>query len=75
MGHSSNQKRYDFDEIENYKKHDDQRIKDLMLFIEKLTLEVNRKSYDLEKEVTETLASQIEIDKTTEELKRLQIER
>jgi chromosome segregation ATPase len=72
---AANQKKYDFDEIENYKRHDDQKIKDLMLFIEKLSLEVNRKSHELEKEVTETQAAQIEMEKTTEELKRLQIER
>jgi UDP-glucose:O-linked fucose beta-1,3-glucosyltransferase len=66
---AANQKRYDFDEIENYKKHDDQKIKDLMLFIEKLSMEVNRKSHELEKEVTETQAAQIEMEKTTEELK------
>ena len=43
--------------------------------IEKLTIEVSRKAQELEKEVTETQAAQIELDKTADEFKRLHAER
>ena len=46
-----------------------------MLQIEKLTQEVNNCLHNLEREVTETQAAQIEMDKTTVELKNLQGER
>jgi chromosome segregation ATPase len=61
--------------IQRYLRQDELRVKELMLHIEKLTLDVNRKAHELEKEVTETQAAQIEMEKTTEELKNLQIER
>ena len=47
----------------------------MTLQIEKLTVEVARKANELEQEVTETQAAQIELDKTAEELKRLLQER
>lgn len=40
------------------------------LQIEKLTLEVSRKQSDLEREITATQTSQIELDKTAEEFKK-----
>ena len=46
-----------------------------MLQIERLTQDVNNRMHELEKEVTETQAAQIEMDKTTIELKNLQAER
>ena len=41
-------------------------MRELSLQIEKLTLEVTRKQNELEKEITETQAAQIELDKTAE---------
>lgn len=61
--------------IERYYRHDELRIKDTMLQIEKLTQDVNSRMRELEKEVTETQAAQIEMEKTTIELKNLQTER
>ena len=61
--------------IEKHFRHDELRVKDIMLKIEKLTLEVNSRMHDLEREVTETQASQIQMEKTTEELRKLQEER
>ena len=46
-----------------------------MLQIERLTQDVNNRMKELEKEVTETQAAQIEMDKTTIELRNLQAER
>jgi hypothetical protein len=61
--------------LEKYRRADDAKIKELTLNIEKLTIEVGRKAKELEKEVTETQASQIELDKTAEEFKRMHSER
>ena len=72
---AARQKEDDNLSLEKYKRGDELKIKELMLQIERLTIEVNRKSHELEKEVTETQAAQIEMEKTTEELKQLQIER
>lgn len=72
---AARQKEDDHLNLEKYLHQDNLKIKEHMLFIEKLTLDVNRKSNELEKEVTETQAAQIEMEKTTEELKHLQSER
>lgn len=72
---TARQKEDDNLNIEKYKRQDELRIKELMLMIERYTIEVNRKHQELEKEVTETQASQIEMEKTAEELKQLQLDR
>ena len=72
---AARQKEDDNLNIEKYKRQDDLRIKELMLMIEKYTIEVNRKHIELEKEVTETQVNQIQMEKTTEELKQLQVDR
>ena len=72
---AARQKEGDKLNIEKYYRHDELKIKDTMLQIEKLTQEVNNCLHNLEKEVTETQAAQIEMDKTTVELKNLQGER
>ena len=72
---AARQKEDDNLNLEKYKRQDDLKIKELMLQIEKLTIEVNRKAIELEKEVTETQAAQIEMEKTTEELRNQQSER
>ncbi|KAJ3043434.1 Coiled-coil domain-containing protein 39 [Rhizophlyctis rosea] len=58
-----------------YTKEDESKIKELSLTIEKLMVEVNKKKATLSAEVTETQVAQIELDKTTEEFKRLHRER
>ena len=72
---AARQKEGDKLNIEKYYRHDELKIKDTMLQIEKLTQDVNKFKKDLQKEVTETQAAQIEMEKTTEELKHLQSER
>jgi len=61
--------------LKKYRRQDNQKIKELSLHLEKLTIEKNRKEYELEKEVTETQALQIEIDKTAEEFKKQHADR
>ena len=53
--------------LEKYRRADEAKIKELTLNIEKLTVEVAKKAGELEKEVTETQAAQIELDKTAED--------
>ena len=72
---AARQKEEDNLTLEKYRRADEAKIKELTLQIEKLTVEVSRKSNELEKEVTETQAAQIELDKTAEEFKRLHSER
>ena len=72
---AARQKEGDKLNIEKYYRHDELKIKDTMLQIEKLTQDVNKFKKNLQKEVTETQAAQIEMEKTTEELKHLQGER
>jgi hypothetical protein len=61
--------------LEKYRSADDIRIKELSLQLEKLTIEKNREENELEKEITETQAYQIEIDKTSEEFRKQHQER
>lgn len=72
---AARQKEDDKLNIEKYYRHDELKIKETMLQIEKLTQDVNARMHDLEREVTETQAAQIEMEKTTEELRQLQAER
>lgn len=69
------QKEEDSLTLKKYRRQDNQKIKELSLHLEKLTIEKNRKEYELEKEVTETQALQIEIDKTSEEFKKQHADR
>ncbi|KAJ3085209.1 Coiled-coil domain-containing protein 39, partial [Quaeritorhiza haematococci] len=61
--------------ILKYAAADDARIRSLNLQIEKLLTQVNKKKNLLSAEVTETQVAQIELDKTTEEFKRLHASR
>jgi len=72
---AARQKEEDNLTLEKYRRADEAKIKELTLQIEKLTIEVARKAKELEYEVTETQAAQIELDKTAEEFKRLNEER
>ena len=72
---ATRQKEEDNLTLEKYRRADEAKIKELTLTIEKLTIEVSQKAQELEKEVTETQAAQIELDKTAEEFKRVHQER
>jgi len=72
---ASRQKEEDNLTLEKYRKADEGKIKELTLHIERLTLKVRDKQDKLEREVTETQAKQIELDKTAEEFKRKHAER
>ncbi|KAL4481667.1 hypothetical protein ABPG74_007756 [Tetrahymena malaccensis] len=72
---AARQKEEDNLTLEKYKRADEVKIKELNLAIEKLTAEVGKKQNELEREITETQAAQIELDKTAEEFKRQHEER
>eukprot|EP00002_Diphylleia_rotans_P040756 TRINITY_DN9745_c0_g1_i3.p1 TRINITY_DN9745_c0_g1~~TRINITY_DN9745_c0_g1_i3.p1 ORF type:complete len:708 (-),score=224.99 TRINITY_DN9745_c0_g1_i3:232-2355(-) len=61
--------------LERYTRADEQKIKDITLQVEKLTQDVLKKKAELDEEITETQASQIELDKTAEEFKRMHKQR
>ena len=58
-----------------YTKADEAKMKDLSLQLEKMLAAVQRKKAELEDEVTETQAAQIELDKTAEDFRKLHKER
>ncbi|CAD7950216.1 unnamed protein product [Amoebophrya sp. A120] len=72
---AARQKEEDEIALERYRRQDDQKIRELTLEIEKLTLENNGKKAAVEEEVTTTQSQQIEMDKIAEEFKRLHEER
>ena len=72
---AARQKEDDNITLEKYKRADDAKIKELNLATERLTIEVGKKQNELEREVTETQATQIELDKTGEEFKQHHEER
>ena len=72
---AENQKEKDNMALAKYKRMDDNKIKDLSLQLERLTIAMNTKQAALDKEVTETQAIQIEIDKKAEEFKQLRATR
>jgi chromosome segregation ATPase len=72
---ASRQKEEDNLTLEKYRRSDDVKIKELQLEIEKLTLTVLQSNQELEREVTETRAAQMQLDKTAEECKRVHEER
>ncbi|CAD7969777.1 unnamed protein product [Amoebophrya sp. A25] len=72
---AARQKEEDEIALERYRRQDDQKISELTLEIEKLTLENNSKKGSVEEEVTATQAQQIEMDKTAEEFKKMHEER
>mmetsp|Transcript_8642 Transcript_8642/g.12761 ORF Transcript_8642/g.12761 Transcript_8642/m.12761 type:complete len:920 (+) Transcript_8642:114-2873(+) len=69
------QKQEDFMAVERYQRKDEKKIKELTMLIEKLTRTVKEKRREYENEVTETQASQIELDKTAEDFQKLHKER
>ncbi len=66
---ATRQKEEDHLTLEKYRRADETKIKELTLQIEKLTILVSKKQAELDKEVTETQAAQIELDKTAQEFK------
>ena len=58
-----------------YTKADEAKMKDLSLQLEKMLAAVQKKRAELEDEVTETQAAQIELDKTAEDFRSLHRER
>ena len=67
---AAKQKEEDNLTLEKYKRSDDMKIGELSLQLEKLTIEKNKRETELEKEITQTQAYQIEIDKTAAEFKK-----
>lgn len=63
------QKEEDKMTIEKYKRADDLKIKELSLDIERLTGEKNKLEAELKREITETQAIQVELEKVNEEFK------
>jgi len=61
--------------LQKYARADDVKLKELNLHIEKLSRAVLDKKKALEREITETQAAQIELDKTAEDFKNLHKER
>jgi len=72
---AAKQKEEDNIAIEKYTRADEAKVKELTLQIAKITEEVSTTKTQLEDEVTETQAKQIELDKTAEEFRRLHRER
>ena len=69
------QKEDDTVALERYSKEDGVKIRDLNLQIEKLSRQVQQKKKLVEDEITETQASQIELDKTAADYRSLHKER
>merc|ERR1719426_576576 len=72
---AARQKEEDELTLEKYKRADEAKIRELMLAQEQLTVENAKKKQQLEKEVTETQAAQIEMDKTAEQFRQLHTDR
>ncbi|KAL5004553.1 hypothetical protein ScPMuIL_018009 [Solemya velum] len=61
--------------IQKYTRQDESKIKELSLRMEKLTDESRSKRHQLDHEMTQTLTSQIELDKTAEDFRKAHAER
>merc|ERR1719261_1969464 len=72
---AAKQKEEDNLALQKYTRADESKIKELNLQIEKLTKLTAEKKTELDDEVTETQAKQIELDKTAEEFRQLHSER
>eukprot|EP00163_Fabomonas_tropica_P006085 TRINITY_DN15701_c0_g1_i2.p1 TRINITY_DN15701_c0_g1~~TRINITY_DN15701_c0_g1_i2.p1 ORF type:complete len:789 (-),score=351.97 TRINITY_DN15701_c0_g1_i2:152-2518(-) len=72
---AAKQKEEDALALEKYQRQDEKKIKELELQLQKVTKEVQAKKAELNNEVTETQAAQIELDKTAEDFRLLHQER
>jgi len=72
---AAKQKEEDALALEKYTRADEAKIKELTLQVEKVTQQVAARQAELDHEVTETQAKQIELDKTAEEFRALHRER
>merc|ERR550537_2165325 len=72
---AARQKEEDELTLEKYKRADEAKTRELMLAQEQLTMENAKKKQQLEHEVTETQAAQIEMDKTAEQFRQLHTDR
>ncbi|XP_069583356.1 coiled-coil domain-containing protein 39 isoform X2 [Ranitomeya imitator] len=61
--------------IQKYAQKDEGKIKDLSLQVERLTVESNHKRKLLDNEMTETITTQIELDKAAEDFRKAHYER
>lgn len=61
--------------IQKYSRHDESKIKELSLRMERLTDESAKKRRQLDHETTDTLTAQIELDKTAEDFRKAHQER
>eukprot|EP00062_Callorhinchus_milii_P021610 gi/632978509/ref/XP_007905952.1/ PREDICTED: coiled-coil domain-containing protein 39 [Callorhinchus milii] len=61
--------------IEKYSQRDEGKIRDLMIRMERMTDDANKKRKQLDNEMTETIAAQMELDKTAQDFRRAQRER
>ncbi|XP_005105331.1 coiled-coil domain-containing protein 39 [Aplysia californica] len=61
--------------IQKYTRHDESKIKELSLRMEKLMEEALQKKHQLDSEMTSTLTSQIELDKIAEDFRKAHTER
>mmetsp|Transcript_129202 Transcript_129202/g.288806 ORF Transcript_129202/g.288806 Transcript_129202/m.288806 type:complete len:900 (+) Transcript_129202:132-2831(+) len=72
---AARQKEEDEMTLEKYRRADDSKVRELTLAVEKLTLENTSKRKDLESQITDTQAKQIEMDKTAELFRQLHDDR
>ncbi|XP_009998336.1 PREDICTED: coiled-coil domain-containing protein 39 [Chaetura pelagica] len=61
--------------IQKYTRQDEGKLRALTLQIEKLTTQANQKRRALDRELTETITAQMELDRTAEDLRRAHQER
>ncbi|GIL44733.1 hypothetical protein Vafri_2248 [Volvox africanus] len=69
------QKAEDNAALEKYRHADDAKVKELTLQLERVSKQVVGRKEDLESEVVETQAAQIQLDKAAEDFRKLHIER
>ena len=72
---AAKQKEEDNLALQQYQQQDEVRTRDMTMQLEKLSTEALRKRADLDAEVTETQAAQIELNKTAQDFRQLHTER